>query len=193
MLGIEHGFVGPLGRQRDAVVDHIDILVEANAQREFHMEIPGLADQTDHAGAAAENCCQPGIVLSAAAGAPRHAKRGQAGAFQGGLVGEECVIGRVGAGPAAFHIVDTDTVELKRDRRLVGGGEIHPLRLRPVAQGRIVNIDALFRHRPMPASRSCQRVHLPRRCRWPQARHADGPLRQIPLPRGLPPGAGSDR
>ena len=60
---------------------------------------------------------------------------------------EEGVVGRVGAGPAALDIVDAEPVELAGDRRLVGGPEIDALRLRPVAQRRVVEIDAVAGHR----------------------------------------------
>ncbi len=45
-----------------------------------------------------------------------------------------------------FMFADAELVELARDRLLVGHAEIDALGLRPVAQGRVVKIDALARH-----------------------------------------------
>ena len=58
-------------------------------------------------------------------------------------IGEEAVVGRIGAGPAALDVVDAQQVELARDRGLVGHGEIHALGLRAVSQGGVEEIDAV--------------------------------------------------
>src|SRR6266702_5914831 len=146
MLGIEDRLVEPLRRHGDAVGDHLDILGERDPERGLDVEVPGLADQAGDLGAAAQRRRQTGIVRRAAPGTPRHAERGDARLFQRRRVLEEGVVGRVGAWPAALDIVYAEPVDLARDRRLVGGIEIDPLRLRTVAQGRVVEIDALAAH-----------------------------------------------
>src|SRR4029077_4305852 len=52
----------------------------------------------------------------------------------------------IGPGPPTLDIVDPELVELARQGRLVGGGKIHPLRLRAVAQRGVVERDALGGH-----------------------------------------------
>ena len=59
---------------------------------------------------------------------------------------EEGGVGGIGAGPAALDVVDADAVQLAGDRRLVGHAEIDALRLRAVAQGGIVEVDAIAGH-----------------------------------------------
>ncbi len=63
-----------------------------------------------------------------------------------GGCGEEGGIGGVGARPAALDVVDADAVQLARDRRLVGDAEVDTLRLRAVAQRRIVKVHAIASH-----------------------------------------------
>ena len=60
-------------------------------------------------------------------------------------VGEEGGVGRIGAGPAAFDIVDAERVERQRDRALVLDREVDALRLRAVAQRGVEQIDAFLR------------------------------------------------
>ena len=59
---------------------------------------------------------------------------------------EEFGILRVGAGPPAFHIVDADAVERQGDGVLVLHAEIDALRLRPVAQRGIEEVEAFAGH-----------------------------------------------
>src|SRR5690606_4401755 len=53
----------------------------------------------------------------------------------------EGIVGGIGAGPAALDVVDAELVERARDGDLVRHGEVDALGLRPVAQGRIEEID----------------------------------------------------
>ena len=62
-----------------------------------------------------------------------------------GRIGEEAVVGRVGARPAALDVVDAQEVELARNRRLVGDGEIDALGLGAVSQGGVEEIEAVGR------------------------------------------------
>src|SRR6266851_1624944 len=110
------------------------------------MEVPGLADETGDLGAAAQRRRQAGIVRGAAPDAPRHAEGAKPRMLERRRRLEEGVVRRVGARPAALDIVYAEPVELASDRRLVGGIEVDPLRLRPVTQRGVVEIDALAGH-----------------------------------------------
>ena len=146
VLGIEHGLVRTADRQRHAVGDHVDVLRPGDAKRHVDVEVPGLGDQADGIGLGAEQGGEPGIVFRAAAGAPRHAEGGELGVGESGGLGEERVVGGVGAGPARLHVIDAEAVQLPGDRQLVGGAEVDPLGLGAVAQRGIVKVDALVAH-----------------------------------------------
>jgi hypothetical protein len=79
-----------------------------------------------------------------------------------GRIGEEAVVGRIGARPAALDVVDAQQVELARNRRLVGDGEIDALGLGAVSQGGVEEIEAV--------GRSSWSAHhsgkVPREARW---------------------------
>src|SRR5262249_1630473 len=72
-----------------------------------------------------------------------HAEGREAGGLERRTLLEERRVGGIGAGPAAFDIVDAQTIKRQRDLALVLGGEIHALSLRPIAQGGIENIEPL--------------------------------------------------
>ena len=84
---------------------------------------------------------EPGIVGGAAAGAPRHAKGDELGVLEFRRIGEEAIVGRIGARPAALDVVDAQEIELAGDGGLVGHGEIHALGLGAVAQGGVEEIE----------------------------------------------------
>ena len=86
------------------------------------MEVPGLADQGRAGVLAPSTAWSPRIVVGRAAGAPGHAEGAQPGPGEGRGSGEEGVVGRVGARPAALDIVDPQAVELDGDGVLVGRG-----------------------------------------------------------------------
>src|SRR6185312_1593132 len=126
--------------------DHLEILLEADSERRRDVEVPGLADEARDRRAAAQRRGEAGIVGGTAPRAAGHAEGGNARMREARRALEEGVVRRVGARPATLDRVDAELVELARDRRLVGGSEIDPLRLRPVAQRRVVEIDALAAH-----------------------------------------------
>ena len=150
MLGVEHHLRHAARRLREALLDHAQVLVRRDAQRQLDLKRRALADQGDDVGPALEQHREARIVGGAAPGPPGHAERAQPGVGERGRVGEEAVIGRVGARPAAFDVVDAELVEHLGDRHLVGRREVDALGLRAVAQGGIVEIEPLV-HRPSAA------------------------------------------
>ena len=69
-------------RHGDAVADHGEVLLEAAAERDVDMEVPGLADHADRGRRRIDQRRQAGIVGDAAAGPPRHAEGGEARALE---------------------------------------------------------------------------------------------------------------
>ncbi len=133
MLGVEQRLAPGIRQMGDGLRDHVDIFRALDIERLVHMVIPGLADDADRAGLGVQQRRQTGIVLHAAARPARHAEGGECRAVERRWVGEERVVGRVRARPAALHIVDADGIQRPRDGDLVRHPKIHPLGLRPVA------------------------------------------------------------
>ena len=106
------------------------------------------------------------VVRRAYAGPPGRAERREPGVAQVELVaraGEELGVLGVGARPAALDEADAELVELPGDGQLVGDGEVQPLLLRAVAQGRVVDVELALQvdlgvHRAVLVARavSCQ-------------------------------------
>jgi hypothetical protein len=143
MLGVEQHLVLDRGGVGDAVADHHQVLIERAAKRRPDMEVPGLADQAGDRGRGIEDGGKAGIVGRAVAGAPGHAESREARVLERRQLGEEGIVGGVGARPAALDVVEAQAVEGNRDRPLVGDGEIDALGLGAVAQRAVVEIDAI--------------------------------------------------
>ena len=101
------------------------------------------------------------IVGDRAARPLGHAEGGELGVAERPRLGEEPGVGRVGAGIAALDIVDAERVELLGDQPFVLDREIDAVRLRAVAQRRVVEGDAFAGHdRPYTTpKRKCSASH----------------------------------
>ncbi len=133
MLGIEYDLGLARLQMRHAVADHGQIFLARDAQCHVHMKIPSLAHHAHRIDLGPRQDGQTGIVAGAAPRPPGHAEGNETGVAQGRRVGKERVIRRIGAGPAALHIIDTQTIEGGGNRHLIGRAEIDPLSLRPIA------------------------------------------------------------
>src|SRR5690606_17761604 len=71
-----------------------------------------------------------------------------------GGAGEELGVLGNGAGPPTLDVADPELVEQRRDGELVRHGEVHPLLLRAVAQGRVVDVDGELTLRGEPRRRA---------------------------------------
>jgi hypothetical protein len=143
MLGIEHHLGHAPACLRHALLDHAQVLVERHAERQLRLTRRALADQGDDVGPALEQGRKARVVGGAAPGAPGHAERAQPGPRQCRPIGEKAVVGGIGARPAPLDVIDPELIEHLGDRELVGGGEVDALGLGAVAQGGVVQIDAL--------------------------------------------------
>jgi hypothetical protein len=143
MLGVEQHLGHAPAGLGDALLDHAQVFVERDAERQLHLPRRALADERDGVGSALEQRREPRVVRGAAARPPGHAEGAQFRLRQARRVGEEAVVGRVGARPAALDVIDPELIEHLRDRHLVGGGEVDAVGLPAVAQGGIVEIESL--------------------------------------------------
>ena len=145
MLAVEQHFAAFGLGGAHAIADRGEVFLLRRLQRDAHVIVPGFGDKADGVGLRIEQRDEAGIVRGRAAGPPRHAESGERGAHRP-LFGEEFGVDRIGAGIAAFDIVDAELVEHARDRELVGEREIDAVGLRAVAQRGIEQIKALARH-----------------------------------------------
>ena len=125
-----------------------------------HLEIPGLAHQADGVGTWHP---APGASDGSLAALrpdrlvmPKAVKRAR---FSGGAIGEEGGVGGIGAGPAAFDVIHAQLSSASAIWRLSSTEKSTPLRLRPVAQGGVEDVQAFAAHRP--CSSSAARIRRP--------------------------------
>ena len=133
MFRIEHDLASLFRSVAHAVSDHAHILLTLDLKGNVHVVVPGLADHDHAVCLSGQDRGQPWVIVSAATGPTRHSEGGELGPLQFWQFGEEGVVGGVGAGPAAFDIINAELIEFACDHRLVGRVEIHPLGLRAVA------------------------------------------------------------
>ena len=115
------------------------------------MPVVRLGDEGDHGSPAVAEGGDQRVVSSSYAGSSGRAEGCELRVAQVELLvraAEELGVLGVGARPAALDVTDAETVELARDRQLVGDREVEPLLLRAVAQGGVVDMEcALQVHR----------------------------------------------
>jgi hypothetical protein len=150
MLAVDQRLLAGRARRFDGVAQALEVLLVGDAERHAHVIVPGLGDEAHRLAAGAQQVLQAGIVGGRAPRPLGHAEGGERG-LERRRIGEELAVGRVGAGIAALDVVEPEFVEHPRDHPLVLDRKIHPRRLLPVPQRRVVEIEALARlHRPAP-------------------------------------------
>src|SRR5437773_4029636 len=144
VLGVEDDLVDPLAEEGDGVVDDLQVLRERDAQVLAHVEVPGLADDGDHRRLGEETEAQVAVVgglhaRPAGRAEGRHLRMLETEAFDGA---EELLVARVRAWPTARDVVEAEGVAALGDAELLLEREGDVLGLRPVAQRRVVELDA---------------------------------------------------
>ena len=146
MFAVEHDLAARGFRRCHAVADRGKILLVGRLQRHAHLIGRRLRDKADRIGLRFQQPRQTRIIRGRAAGAPRHAERGEAGVVERGFLGKEFGVGGIGAGIAALDIVDAEFVQHLRDHLLVMQGEVDAIGLRAVAQRGVEQIKAFAAH-----------------------------------------------
>ncbi len=146
MFRVENGFAAEAHQMREAVADVAEVLLKRDAERGGHMEVVGLADETDRRRAGVDHGGKYVVVGRRASGALGHAEGGHAGVAELWRRLEEGAVGGIGAGPAALDVVEAEGVERLGDAGLVLGGEVHALGLLAVAERGVVEGEALAGH-----------------------------------------------
>ena len=140
MLAVEQHFAALGLGGAHGVADRGEVLFLRGLERDAHVIVPGLGDEADGVGLARREA-RPGPDRSTPSGPgrrvmPKAVNFARIGRFSA----KEAGVGRIGAGIAAFDIVDAELVEHARDGELVGQREIDAIGLRAVAQRRVEQI-----------------------------------------------------
>jgi hypothetical protein len=155
MLAIDHGLAASGARDLHGLGDAVEIFVERAAQRDMHLIVPALGDIDDVVGGRLEQRGDAGIIGGRAPRPLGHAEGAEARALRRLLL-EELRVERIGAGIAAFDIVEAEIViEHPGDLHLVVEREIDAGRLRAVAQGRVEEVETFAAHADFPVDESC--------------------------------------
>ena len=146
MFGIEHHLGHAGAGMGNGFGDHAEVFLQLDPQRHNHLEIPAFAHHGHRINRCRQNGIQPRIIIRRAACPARHAECRQLGRLEHGRCAEKSIVGRIGSRPSAFHIIQPQRIQFAGNLDLIGGRKIHALRLRAIAQGRIVYVDALVHY-----------------------------------------------
>src|SRR5262249_47189935 len=106
VLGVEDDLVHARAQEGYRVADHLEVLLQRDAQVVPHVQIPGLADDRDHRRLRAQQRLEVAVVGGPDPGPARRAEGRDAGMAQAQLAGgaEELLVPGIGAGPAALDV-----------------------------------------------------------------------------------------
>ncbi len=188
VLGVEeHPQPGRL-EELHALAHHGHALVEGGAQGIGDVEVPALAHDASGGGAGVHERMQRGVDIDLASRASGGAEGHQRGRLQVELVDrspEELLVLGVGLRVAALDPRHAEPVELLGHLQLVLDGEGDALELRPIAQGRVEDLDGRWQRRVYWHS-STQSLYL---SFWPRTtRPYSSPMAVV-----IGPGAGMER
>jgi hypothetical protein len=199
VLGVVHDLPAGRPHQPDAVADHLQVLVDRDAEHPGDLELAALADDRHDRRLGLEQRPHARVVLGLDPAAAGHAERRHLRVLQLELphVAEERGVLRVAQREPALDVVHAQLVQLLRDQQLVLERQVEPLALGPVPQGRVVDLDAAHARVPLSLVLGPLSFALPRRRRRavpPPQRTKD--KRPMTLPgneKTLPHGQGSGR
>ena len=149
VLGVEEDPLAVAAQVGDGVGDHLEVLLERGLQGEQDVPVVTLRDESHDRRARLAQRGDLGVIGRLSAGPAGRAERGELRVLEvqlGSGAAEELGVLRDRARPAAFDEPDAQAVELARDDELVGDGEVEPLLLRAVAQGGVVDVEAVVEH-----------------------------------------------
>ncbi len=144
VLGVVDHLADMLFQVGQRVVDQLEVLLEADAQRLANMEVPGLAEDGDGVRLGLHQGADVAVLVRGDLGPPGRAEGRDLGMAEldfADILEEGDVLG-IGAGPAALDVVDAEFVEFLGDADLVGHQEGDVLGLGAVAQGGVVQPDS---------------------------------------------------
>ncbi len=164
MLGVEIDFGHGAFQIGDGIADDFQIPRRVQPQGLPCVELAGLAENRPRSRTRLDERVQIGIGLRRIAGVVRAAESGDTGVFQM-VVGDFLKKGhihRIGARPAALHVVDAEVIEAQGYLELVGRRKVDVFRLCAVAEGGIVE-DNFLGHGRLSVGHSAepQQAHCP--------------------------------
>ena len=149
MLAVEQDLTALGARGAHAVPDGGDVFFGRGLERNADMIIRRFGNKTNRRPCASSSASRPGSFEAERPGR-RVMPKAVNVAPERALLTEQLGIDRVGAGIAAFDIIDAELVEHAGDRELVGEREIDAVGLRAIAQGGVKQIQALAGHWILP-------------------------------------------
>ena len=144
VLGVEEHAQARRAKERHRVTRHSDGFVECRPQRFGDVQVGGLGHDADCLGARLDEMPEHLVLTCRHTGPASGPERDECGGAQmqiGGRATEELIVLRVGARPPTLDIGHAEMVELLGYVQLVVDGQRHPFLLRPVAKGRVVDVD----------------------------------------------------
>ena len=145
VLGVEEDPEAGRSQVRHRVAGHGDGLVERGPESLGDVQVRRLRDDADGLGTGVDEVAERLVLGGSRARAPRRPERDEGGAVQSQLLcgaSEELLVLGVRSGPPTFDVGDSEMVELLCDAQLVLDRERHPLLLRAVPKGRVVDVDS---------------------------------------------------
>ncbi len=129
----------------DGVLDHREVFSGRRLQHFFHMQQPRLADDGDDRRLGVDEQAHLIVGLGGDALAARRTEGREPRVLERPAFRffEELDVLRIAARPAALDVVDAELIKPLGDAQLVEDGERDAEALAAVAQGRIVDVDAV--------------------------------------------------
>src|SRR5262249_49905959 len=145
MLSVEDDGVDAALQKRHAVVNDLEVLLLRDAQVVAHVQFPRLPENRDHRRLRPQQHREVVVVAGLDVGPPGGAEGTDAGLFQVQAFHrlEEGFIARIRSRPAALDVTDAEVIQTLRDAYLVLYREGDILRLRPITQRGVIDLDVL--------------------------------------------------
>ena len=143
VLGVVDDALAGGGQEGDGLADHRQVLLARDAHDLLEVQAPGLADDRRDGREGRGERLQALVLGGGGVAAPGHPEGGDLRAREG-LLGqqlEELELLGVRRREAGLDHPDAEGVERAGDADLLGGREVDPRSLHPIAQGRVVELD----------------------------------------------------
>src|SRR5260370_4932815 len=143
MLGVVDDFLAMLLEKAHSLGDQLEVLPFGDSQGTPGVQLPALAENGNHGRAGLDQSQNAGIGLYCISCRASRAERSQLRMtkLQIPCLDKKFLVLGVGAGPAAFNVVNAEFIQHLRDKELVFQGDGNGLALAPIAKRGIKSKD----------------------------------------------------